>query len=239
MDEATTIQHHALEALPALVHKEGGHKVLLVTGPSARYADRVRALLAPLEVELYAGARRHVPEDVLVEAARVLEASGADVIVTLGGGSTVGLGKALVLTHPLPFIAIPTTYSGSEQTSLYGSTKDGKKTTGRDAKVRPRHVIYDPSLTADTPKALSVTSLMNALAHPIGALSAGTPPPELKERAFRAITLVFGAIEGLVQDPQNLHARTQAQRGAARAGHVLERANLGAQHALADSPVSL
>jgi len=147
MDDAVGTGEHTLDALSELVRTAGGHKVLLITGPSARYAEQVRALLAPLEVVLFAGARRHVPEEVVSEAARVLESSGADAIVALGGGSTVGLGKALVLTHPLPFIAIPTTYAGSEQTSLYGTTKDGKKTTGRDPKVRPLHVIYDPALT--------------------------------------------------------------------------------------------
>ena len=233
MDDAIGTEEHTLDALPALVRQVGGHKVLLITGPSARHAERVRALLAPLEVELFSGARRHVPEEVLLEATRVLEASGADVIVTLGGGSTIGLGKALVLTHPLPFIAVPTTYSGSEQTSLYGSTKDGKKTTGRDPKVRPAHVIYDPALTADTPKALSVTSLMNALAHPIGTLGVGTLADDLRERALRAIALVFEAIEALVQDPSDVRARAQAQHGAALAARVLEGATVGTHHSLA------
>ena len=120
MDDAALPREPTLDDLPALVRELGGHKVLLVTGPSARHADLVRALLAPFAVELFAGARRHVPEDVLVEARRVLESSGADVIVTLGGGSAIGLGKALVASQPLPFIAVPTTYSGSERTTLFG-----------------------------------------------------------------------------------------------------------------------
>jgi predicted esterase len=133
----------------------------------------------------------------------------------------------------LPFIAIPTTYSGSEQTSLYGTTKDGKKTTGRDPRVRPLHVIYDGSLTADTPKALTVTSLMNALAHPIGTLGTGKASAELHEQALKAIALVYGALESLLQDPLNPRARAQAQQGAALAAQVLEGASLGTHHALA------
>jgi homogentisate 1,2-dioxygenase len=233
MDDAVVNREPTLDALPDLLRRTGARKVLLVTGPSARHAERVRSLLAPLEVELFAGARRHVPEEVLVDATRVLEKSGADAIVALGGGSAIGLGKALVLTHPLPFIALPTTYSGSEQTSIYGTTKNGTKTTGRDARVRPLHVIYDAALTAGTPKVLSVTSLMNALAHPLGALASSELGEEQRERALRAVSLVFGALEALVEEPDDARARVQAQRGAALAAQVLESAKLGTHHALA------
>jgi homogentisate 1,2-dioxygenase len=233
MDDAALPREPTLDDLPALVRELGGHKVLLVTGPSARHADLVRALLAPFAVELFAGARRHVPEDVLVEARRVLESSGADVIVTLGGGSAIGLGKALVASQPLPFIAVPTTYSGSERTTLFGTTKDGKKTTARAPQVRPRHVVYDARLTAEMPKTLTLTSLLNALAHPLGALAQPGITEEQKERGLQAVSLVFGAIEALVANPANGRARLDAQRGAALAADVLEGGNLGAHHALA------
>ncbi|HEX5099885.1 MAG TPA: iron-containing alcohol dehydrogenase, partial [Polyangiaceae bacterium] len=204
MDDRAASAERGLDALPEIVRELGGKKVLLVTGPSARHAERVKALLAPIEVALFTGARRHVPEEVVAEATRALETSGADVLVTLGGGSTVGLGKALRLTHELPFIAIPTTYAGSEQTTLYGTTKDGKKTTGRDPRVRPLRVIYDADLMLETPRALTVTSLMNALAHPIGTLGVGQADAALKERALRAIAFVFGALEALVVDAKDL-----------------------------------
>ena len=232
MDDRAAPPERGLDALPDLVRELGGKKVLLVTGPSARHAERVKTLLLPVEVVLFTGARRHVPEEVVAEATRVLETSGADVIVTLGGGSTVGLGKALRLRHDLPFIAIPTTYAGSEQTTLYGTTKDGKKTTGRDPRVRPLHVVYDPELMLETPRALTVTSLMNALAHPIGTLGVGAADGEIRERAQRSIALVFGALEALVSDTKNRRARADAQRGAALAASVLE-GKVGPHHALA------
>jgi homogentisate 1,2-dioxygenase len=232
MDDAAPRDRTLLD-LPALVRAAGGKKVLLLTGPSARHAERVAQLLAPLELELFRGARRHVPEEVLAEALHVLEASHADVIVALGGGSAIGLAKALVAARPLPFIAVPTTYSGSERTSLFGTTKDGKKTTGRDPKVRPREVVYDAELTADMPKTLTVTSLMNALAHPLGALAGSNLAEDQTERALRAVALVFGAIEALVAHPTNVRARAQAQRGAALAADVLEGGKLGSHHALA------
>jgi len=232
MDDPSAAPAQGLDALPGLVRDVGGNKVLLVTGPSGRHAERVRALLLPLEVELFTGARRHVPEEVVAEASRVLEASGANVIVTLGGGSTVGLGKALRLRHDVPFIAVPTTYAGSEQTNLFGTTRDGKKTTGRDPRVRPAHVIYDASLMLDMPRGLTVTSLMNALAHPIGTLGVGIADGALHERALRAIALVFGAIEALVVNGRDPRARGDAQRGAALAASVLE-GKVGPHHALA------
>ena len=230
-DGAAPIER-GLEALPDLVREVGGNKVLLLTGPSARFAERVAALLAPLQVELYRGARRHVPEEVVADATRVLTASGANVVVALGGGSAIGLGKALRVTHDMPFIAIPTTYSGSEQTSLYGTTRDGKKTTGRDAKVRPQHVVYDTSLLADTPRALTVTSLLNALAHPVSALTAAALDDAERERALHALDVVYGAIEALVAEPHYTRGRQQAQRGAALAAQSLEN-KLGPHHALA------
>ena len=232
MDDAVP-REHTLDDLPELIREAGVNKVLLVTGPSARHVELVRHLLAPIELELFAGARRHVPEDVVAEAGRVLDASGAGVIVALGGGSAIGLGKALVASRALPFIALPTTYAGSERTSLFGTTKDGKKTTGRDPKVRPLHVIYDARLTADMPKSLTVTSLLNALAHPLGALASNALADETRARALRAVTLVFGALSLLLDNPTFARARAQAQRGAALAADVLEGAKLGTHHALA------
>ena len=232
MNAGAEPSERGLEALPELVREVGGNKVFLITGPSGRFAERVAALLAPLQVDLYQGARRHVPEEVVAEAARALTASGANVIVALGGGSAVGLGKALRLTHEMPFIAIPTTYSGSEQTSLYGTTRDGNKTTGRDGKVRPQHVVYDASLLADTPRGLTVTSLLNALAHPLSALSAGELDDAQRERALHALELVYGCVEALVAEPDYRRGRERAQRGAALAAQSLE-GKLGPHHALA------
>src|SRR4051812_27524445 len=232
MDDAAP-REHTLDDLPGLIRDADVKKVLLVTGPSARHVELVRQLLAPVEVELFAGARRHVPEDVVAEAGRVLDAGGAGAIVALGGGSAIGLGKALVASRALPFIALPTTYAGSERTSLFGTTKDGKKTTGRDPKVRPLHVVYDARLTADMPKSLTVTSLLNALAHPLGALASNVLADETRARALRAVTLVFGALSLLLEHPADARARAQAQRGAALAADVLEGAKLGTHHALA------
>lgn len=221
-----------LEGLPAALDRAGSRHVLIVTGPSARFLDRVTPLVGQRPVTVFAKARRHVPQSVVEEAEGVLASSGADTVIALGGGSAIGLGKALRLTHDVTLIAIPTTYSGSEHTNIHGRVVDGKKVTGREDRVRPAVVIHDVELTLDMPKALSITSLLNALAHPLGALLAdGAETP--REQALHAVELVYGALEGLLRSPADRHAREQAQRGAAHAALVLESAKLGAHHKLA------
>lgn len=221
-----------LEGLPAALDRAGSRHVLVVTGPSARFVERVTPLLGQRPVTVYAKARRHVPADVIVDAESVLASSGADTVIALGGGSAIGLGKALRLGHDVTLIAIPTTYAGSEHTNIHGRVVDGKKVTGRDDRVRPAIVIHDVELTLDMPKTLSVTSLLNALAHPLGALLSDGSGVS-REQALNAVDLVYGSIEALLRAPGDRRAREQAQRGAALAALVLESAKLGAHHKLA------
>src|SRR4030095_16645834 len=114
---------------------------------------------------LCARAVMHVPIETAREARAHAARIGADCAVAIGGGSTIGLGKAIALEASLPILAIPTTYAGSEMTSIFGITEGGMKKTGRDDKVLPRTVIYDPQHTLTLPVAMSVTSGMNAIAH--------------------------------------------------------------------------
>jgi homogentisate 1,2-dioxygenase len=238
-----------LAGLPGTLSRLGGRRVLVVTGPSRRYSERVQAELdragGGFEVEVFAGARRHVPEPVLAEARAHLDAFRADTVVALGGGSAIGVGKALRRERDFRFVAIPTTYAGSEMTSLWGTTRDGAKTTGRDAKVRPDAIVYDVELTVDMPRTLTVTSLMNALAHPLSVL--GAPPPagapagapfgslagEARAAALEAVVTVYGAIEALVRAPTDRRARLRALRGAGLAAQALEAGKPGLHHSLA------
>ena len=95
---------------------------------------------------------------------------GADVVVSVGGGSPTGLGKVLAFTCDLPLIAVPTTYSGSEMTAVWGRTTNGRKHTAYDIRVLPRTVVYDPELCVGMPPRLAAASGMNALAHCLEAL---------------------------------------------------------------------
>src|SRR5262249_44366812 len=140
-----------LGALPGLLARAGSRRVLVLTGESGRHLPRLRELLAGFEVDVFSGARRHVPEAGVRAAGDRLASFGADTIVALGGGSAIGLGKALRLDNELHFVAVPTTYAGSERTNIYGITTGNNKTTGRDPKVRPDAVIVDVELTLGMP----------------------------------------------------------------------------------------
>jgi maleylacetate reductase len=224
---------HGLDALSGVLERLGSRKILLITGPTERFLDRVRPALDGCAVSRFAGARRHVPEAVLAEAERALETSGADTVVALGGGSAIGLGKALRLRHELRFVAIPTTYAGSEHTTLYGITSSAGKKTGHDPRVRPDAVVHDLELTLGMPKVLTVQSLMNALAHPLGALSTGSLSGEAHEAALTAIAVLESAIDRLANDPADRSAREAALRGSSLAAQTLESGGAGAHHRIA------
>jgi maleylacetate reductase len=174
----------------------------------------------------------HVP----IEAARAArdEATrlGADCAVAIGGGSTTGLGKAIALDSGLPIIAIPTTYAGSEMTSIYGLTEAGLKKTGRDARVLPRTVIYDPELSVSLPIGLSITSGLNAVAHAAEALYAFDGNPIASLMAEEGIRAIGRALPKLVAAPHNIDARADALYGAWLCGTVLGAVSMGLHHKL-------
>jgi maleylacetate reductase len=164
--------------LAAEVEGLGGRRVLLVA--SERDATRVRELVAPFAdrvAAVFTAVREHVPV-ATAEAARAVAAeAGADLVLSIGGGSTTGVAKAVALTARIPVIAVPTTYSGSEVTPVWGLTEDGRKRTGIDPAVLPRVVVYDPELTASLPRELAVASGFNALAHGVEAFWASRRNP--------------------------------------------------------------
>lgn len=216
----------------------GGKRVLIVSGPSRRFVPELSQALSEYVVSVFDGARRHVPRVTVEDAERALVEAKADTLVSLGGGSATGLVKALRLRHDFKFIAIPTTYAGSEMTNLYGTTHDGQKVTGRDHRVRPDRVIYDAELTREMPLTLTITSLCNALAHPLSALAAQAelaadarpdPNPSLDVAAN-----LYQIIETLLRWPGQSEARSAALLWSGRAALCLQGA-LGLQHRLAHS----
>src|SRR5512140_1468025 len=149
----------------------GLKRVLVVCTPGrAKDAARLAARLGERGAGVFAEAREHVPVETVKAARKALDAAGADGVLALGGGSAIGLAKALALETAVRIVAVPTTYSGSEMTSVYGVTQGGEKRTGRDARVRPALVVYDPDRTATLPRAVALPSLWNAMAHAVEAL---------------------------------------------------------------------
>jgi maleylacetate reductase len=134
-----------LARLPDEVATIGLTRVLVLCSPEqAETGELVAAALGDRAAGVLAEARMHVPIEVARRARDLAAELGADGCVAVGGGSAVGLGKAIALEHGLPVIAIPTTYAGSEMTPVWGLTEGGQKRTGRDERVLPRSVLYDP-----------------------------------------------------------------------------------------------
>jgi alcohol dehydrogenase class IV len=169
---------NTLDQLPQEIEKLGAKRALVLSTPQRQgLAQDIANRLGDRCAGIFAGAVMHVPVEVAHAAREEADRLGADCVVAAGGGSTIGLGKAIALHSSLPILAIPTTYAGSEMTPIYGLTENGLKKTGRDQRVLPKTVIYDPNLTLDLPPGISVTSGFNAIAHAVEALYADQPNP--------------------------------------------------------------
>jgi alcohol dehydrogenase class IV len=223
----------ALARLPAELDLLGAKRALLISTPEQ--ADAVRRVAASLggrAAGVYDRAAMHVPVGIAEDARRVARELDADVGITVGGGSTTGLGKAIALTSGLPILAVPTTYAGSEMTPIYGLTEGGAKRTGRDVRVLPKTVIYDPELTVSLPAALSASSGMNAIAHCVEALYAQDANPVISLMAEEGIRALGAALPAVVREPANLEARSEALYGAWLAGIALGSAGMALHHKL-------
>jgi maleylacetate reductase len=222
-----------LARLPEEVDRMGGTRALVLATPDQHaVADDVMSRLGARSVGLYARAVMHVPVETAHAASADARRVGADCLVAVGGGSTTGLAKAIALESGLPILAIPTTYAGSEMTSIYGLTDAGGKRTGRDPKVLPKTVIYDPSLTVDLPVAQSVTSGMNAIAHAAEGLYAQDRNPITDLLAEEGIRALAAGLPQVRVAPADLEARGLCLYGAWLCGTVLGNVAMALHHKL-------
>ena len=209
----------AIEELPAELARLGLRRPLVIAGRSqAPYAERLLAEVGAGDSLI--GVRVHVPSG-HAEAARARAAElAADCLVSIGGGSAVGLAKAVALTESLPIAAVPTTYAGSELTTVWGITEEGRKTTGKEPGVAPRLVVYDPELTYDLPPAVTAASGMNAVAHCVEALWAPGATPLTDIAASEGLRLLAAGVRGSLRAPRDPVARATALTGAWLAGEA-------------------
>ncbi|AZP23637.1 maleylacetate reductase [Streptomyces aquilus] len=223
----------ATSATAGEAQRLGLRRLLVVSGThGADTAQAVADSLGPACAGLHTGARMHVPVEVADRAVQVALAADADGCVAVGGGSAIGLGKAIALRTGLPLIAVPSTYSGSEATPVWGLTEHGAKRTGRDQAVLPRSIVYDPELTLPLPVPLSVTSGVNAIAHAVEALYAPDTSPLIALTAEEGFRAMAGALPRLAADPRNLDARGRALYGAWLCGSCLGATTMGLHHKL-------
>jgi alcohol dehydrogenase class IV len=223
----------ALRYLPRELDALGIGRAIVLSTPGQRaLGERVAALIGARSGGVFAQAAMHVPAEMAHAACDEACRVGADGAVAIGGGSTTGLGKAIALETGLPVVAVPTTYAGSEMTSVYGLTEAGAKTTGRDPRVLPRTVVYDPELSLGLPLAVSVVSMLNAIAHSAEGLYAPDANPVIELMAEEGIRSGAAALARLARDPRDLDARGDALIAAWLCGTVLGSITMGLHHKL-------
>jgi maleylacetate reductase len=204
--------------------------VLVVSTPERRFAEDAAAQLGSRMAGVCAGAAMHVPIEAVVAARAQARELASDAVVAIGGGSTIGLAKAIALEMELPIVAVPTTYAGSEMTPIYGISEGGVKKTGRNPRVQPKIVIYDPVLTLKLPPRVSGTSGMNAVAHCVEALYARDTNPVITLVSVEAIRALSRSLPVVVERPADLAARSDAMCGAWLAGMALGSVGMAIHH---------
>jgi maleylacetate reductase len=223
----------SVEQVPAEVERLGCQRALLLSTAGQRARGEALAhLLGDRAAGVFDGAKMHVPVEVAETARAAARAASADCAVAVGGGSAIGLAKALAQDSGIPILAVPTTYSGSEMTSVFGLTRQGQKQTGKDPRVLPRTVIYDAALTRELPVATSVVSAFNAIAHAAEGLYGRDGNPLHHLLAEEGVRVFVKALPALVADPAALGPREECLYAAWMCGAVLGAVGMALHHKL-------
>ena len=211
----------------------GLKRVLLIADPiHVGTAGAMSEQLGTLSAGVYDQVAVHVPVEIAEAGKAKVKAVGADGCVCLGGGSSIGLAKAIALDLGLPIIAIPTTYAGSEMTPVWGLTAGSLKRTGKDPRVQPKSVIYDPELLTSLPPKIAGPSGINAMAHCVEGLYAENRNPLMSTLAQEGIRAMAEALPLVCSDPQDLDAQGGALYGAWMGGIVLGSVGMALHHKL-------
>lgn len=217
----------AADAIVLAVGALGAQRALLVASQTGR------VLIERLDVDLpivgvFDQVQRHVPIRIAESARNAAIDADADALLAVGGGAAIGTAKAIALTTGLPIIAVPTTYAGSEATPVWGITEGGTKTTGRDARILPREVVYDAALASGLPRDVAVTSGLNAVAHCIDSLWAPLANPVSTALAVEGLRTMAAALPAMIADDAKAGERCLA--GAYLSGAAFASAGSGLHH---------
>lgn len=214
-------------------------RVLLCTSHSMRangHAQRLEAALGERLSASYDQVQPHVQDVQVAEVLRLASEKNADVVLGMGGGSSIGMAKAVGFLSRLPIVAIPTTYAGSEMTPVYGITDTSedppRKVTVHDPKIAPSLIIYDPELTLDLSPSLTASTGINALAHCIEALYSKTRNPLSSAAAVEGVRHIHNALFRCFRDVTDREARTEMLLGSHLAGVSLASVTMGLHHGL-------
>ncbi len=219
------------EKLAEEVVRLGAERVLLVvTEREKEFAEGLAAPIGDRVVGAFTNVMPHVPVEVAKAARELARRLGADCLLSIGGGSTTGTAKAIALELPLPIVAMPTTYAGSEMTPIWGLTEAQRKTTGTSVDVLPKVVVYDPELTVSLPPFITGPSAMNAMAHCVEAFYVPKANPITSLVAEEGIRALARGVPVAVTSPEDLEGRSETLYGAYLAGAALAVAGAGIHH---------
>ena len=222
-----------LERLPDELKTLGLSRALILTTPGQMdNGVNVANLIEGYSVGHFDGAKMHVPVATVEAAQKMATETNADCCISIGGGSTTGLGKALALKMGIANITIPTTYSGSEMTNIWGMTENNRKVTGRDDCVVPDLIIYDPTLTLSLPTDIIGPSAINAMAQAVVNVATDTPNPMVGLMAEEAIRRISASLPTVISNPEDITARADLLYGASLAGGALGTGSTSLHHKL-------
>jgi maleylacetate reductase len=211
------------------------HKIsrllVLCSHSRADFARRVTESIADRRIGFCDTAGQTMPREAFDNILADIKRHDADGFVVVGGGSPIGLAKAAAATTGLPYIAIVTTYSGSEMAARWYIGVAGDRVNGESATALPATAIYDPELTLELPARVSAASGMNAMAHAVESLYGIDTNPVVQTMAEEAIRRLGSSLPCIVKNPRDLVARTDALYGAWLAANF--RAAVGLEHAIA------
>lgn len=246
----------SLGNLKDIVDRYGWKRLLVCTTPSMLSRKEFTTFCGELADRLaavYGTVRPHVLEAQLTEALELAQKVHADAVIGIGGGSSIGMAKAishnleqetqgitgnsLPIDQPrVPVIAIPTTYAGSEMTPVYGVTRQlngvMRKVTKKDVKVTPKVAVYDPKLTLTLPPSVTAGTGMNAAAHCIEAIYSISKNPLSTAAAYHGLQSISGSLVRCVKAGDDLEARTEMMQGAFLAGVALSNVAMGLHHGI-------
>jgi alcohol dehydrogenase class IV len=222
-----------LAQVPDEVRRLGCRRALVLSTPQqVNEAQALADTLGDIGAGVFGEAAMHTPTEITERAVAAVKDADIDCLVALGGGSTIGLGKAIALRTGLPQVVIPTTYAGSEATPILGETRDGLKTTQRTLDVLPEVIVYDVNLTLSLPPQMSATSGINAMAHAVEALYAQDANPIISCLAEQGIEALARSLPIIMQDHGNREARSDALFGAWACGTCLGNVGMALHHKL-------
>jgi maleylacetate reductase len=221
----------ALNEVPNEVDALGAGTVMLIASRSSKpLADSLADRMGDRVVARIDEVKPHVPSEDVNEARRLAVSSSTEAVVTIGGGSAIGMGKYIALEAPVKHLTVPITYSGSEMTPIHGVTIDGFKRTGRDSRAKPHTVVYDPELSRGLSMGVTAGSVMNAMAHCVEALYAEHQNPVTSLMAMEGLRALRAGLARVVSDPFDREGRASLLFGSCLAGSALGSVGMAIHH---------